>query len=63
MSRRRREAAPPGSTCTACGRPCSEMDVTVVMHAACVQSIKDIVARESRPYRSSEYGGGEVGDR
>jgi hypothetical protein len=39
------------------------MDATVVMHAACVRSIKDIVARQSRPYRTSEYGGGEFSAR
>jgi hypothetical protein len=58
--RRRREVvAPEGSMWTACGLPCTETDRgLVVMHHACVASIKEIVARESRPYRTSEYGGG-----
>jgi hypothetical protein len=56
---RRWSSAPEGSTCTACGLPCTETDRgLVVMHHACVASIKEIVARESRPYRTSEYGGG-----
>jgi hypothetical protein len=34
------------------------MDATVVMHGDCVKWVKDVVARDMRPYRPSEYGGG-----
>jgi len=32
-----------------------------VMCPACIESIKETVARESRPYRTSEGGGSEFG--
>ena len=58
MSRRSVETAPAGSMCAACGQPCTEMDATVVMHGDCVKWVKDVMARDMRPYRPSEYGGG-----
>jgi hypothetical protein len=57
--RRRSSIVESAWACSACGGPCSETDAAgVVMHHACIKWIKDTVAREMRPHRPSEYGGG-----
>ena len=56
---RRVPEAAPGSTCGACGQPCSETDRgLVVMHAACVKWVKNVVASQG-DFPRRDYLGGE----
>jgi hypothetical protein len=46
--------------CSCCGLPTNRPDARLsVLCPDCVTEIKATVARESRSYRRSEYGGGE----
>ena len=60
MSLLRRTALAEMVPCITCGEPTEDTGPGLtVMCPTCIAQIKEAVARESQPYRTSEYGGGE----